>query len=96
MYWLVRSAIAASRTVLLRPSIYSIGWIATKRMPEAIIECSRERLEAGAVLVSEMAAQQYDRAVNRERFWLRAVADEAPETQLLQGAEIETVLNRVA
>lgn len=33
LYWLVRSAIAASRTVLLRPSIYSIGWIATKRMP---------------------------------------------------------------
>ena len=62
---------------------------------EAIIECCRERLEAGAVLVSEMAAQQYDRAVNRERFWLRAVADEAPETQLLQGAEIETVLNRL-
>jgi len=62
---------------------------------EAIIECSRERLEAGAVLVSEMAAQQYDRAVNRERFWLRAVADEAPETQLLQGAEIEAVLNRL-
>ena len=62
---------------------------------EAIIEWSRERLEAGAVLVSEMAAQQYDRAVNRERFWLRAVADEAPETQLLQGAEIETVLNRL-
>lgn len=62
---------------------------------EAIIECSCERLEAGAVLVSEMAAQQYDRAVNRERFWLRAVADEAPETQLLQGAEIETVLNRL-
>ena len=82
MYWLVRSAIAASRTVLLRPGICSI-------------ECSRERLEAGAVLVSEMAAQQYDRAVNRERFWLRAVADEAPETQLLQGAEIEAVLNRL-
>ena len=53
---------------------------------EAIIECSRERLEAGAVLVSEMAAQQYDRAVNRERFWLRAVADEAPRDATATGS----------
>lgn len=60
-----------------------------------IIECSRNRIEAGAVLVPEMAFQQYRHAANRERLWVRAIDGNSPETMLLTGDEVDRVMNRL-
>ena len=66
-----------------------------ERFAREIIECSRDRLEAGTVLVPEMAVQQYEHAANREHLWVRTIDGGSPETKFLTGIEAERVMNRL-
>ena len=66
-----------------------------ERFAREIIECSRDRLEAGTVLVPEMAVQQYEHAATREHLWVRAIDGGSPETKFLTGIEAERVMNRL-